>query len=131
MGESARKVHSAQAFVPGVEPSARCASQCPFFDFFKKGMQELLAGGGAAFREYITHGIMCSVDVYLHPAARAELASLPTPERGRSQWRAFHRQVGAAMVVATIGPDAGVDAHGFARAVKVAQQRLSALEGVE
>lgn len=53
------------------------------------------------------------------------------PRAGRSQWRAFYRQVGAAMVVAAIGPEARVDARGFARAVKVAQQRLSALEGVE
>lgn len=53
------------------------------------------------------------------------------PRAGRSQWRAFYRQVGAAMVIAAIGPEATVDASGFARAVKVAQQRLNALEGVE
>ncbi len=109
------------------------------------------------------------MDVSFHPAARAELDSLPAPERramdhaieklqalgaqlpfphasrvrgaatlfelrpraGRSRWRAFYRQVGMAMVVAAIGPEATVDARGFARAAKVAQQRLNALEGVE
>ena len=49
------------------------------------------------------------------------------PRAGRSKWRAFYRQVGAAMVIAAIGPEATVDA----RAVKVAQQRLNDLEGVE
>ncbi len=35
------------------------------------------------------------------------------------------------MVIAAIGPEAAVDPRGFARAVKVAQQRLKILEGVE
>ncbi len=53
------------------------------------------------------------------------------PHAGRSRWRAFYPQVGAAMVIAAIGPEAAVDPRGFARAVKVAQQRLEILEGVE
>ena len=53
------------------------------------------------------------------------------PRAGRSKWRAFYRQVGAAMVIAAIGPEATIDARGFARALKVAQQRLNDLEGVE
>ncbi len=53
------------------------------------------------------------------------------PRAGRSPWRAFYRQVGAAMVIAAIGPEATVDPRGFARAVRLAQQRLKALEGVE
>ncbi len=109
------------------------------------------------------------MEVYFHPAARAELDALPAaeqraidhaveklealgsqilfphaskvrgaatlfelrPRAGRSPWRAFYRQVGAVMVIAAIGPEAGVDARGFARAVAAAQERLSALEGVE
>lgn len=53
------------------------------------------------------------------------------PRTGRSKGRAFYRQVGATVVIAAIGPEATVDARGFARAVKVAQQRLNDLEGVE
>ncbi len=109
------------------------------------------------------------MDVLIHPVARADLDSLPAPERramdhaieklqavgaqlpfphasrvrgvatlfelrpraGRSRWRAFYRQVGGTMVIAAIGPEATVDARGFARAVKVTQQRLNTLEGVE
>lgn len=53
------------------------------------------------------------------------------PRAGRSPWRAFYRQVGAAMVIAAIGPEATVDPRGFARAVRVAERRLNTLEGVE
>jgi hypothetical protein len=53
------------------------------------------------------------------------------PRAGRGQWRAFYQQIGAMMVIAAIGPEAKVDARGFARAVKVAQQRLKALGGAE
>jgi hypothetical protein len=35
------------------------------------------------------------------------------------------------MVIAAIGPEATVDARGFARAVNIAQQRLNPPEGVE
>jgi hypothetical protein len=31
------------------------------------------------------------------------------PRAGRSPWRAFYRQVGAAMVIAAIGPETNVD----------------------
>ena len=53
------------------------------------------------------------------------------PRGGRSSWRAFYRQVGPAMVIAAIGPEARTDARGFARAVKAALQRLSAIQEVE
>lgn len=106
------------------------------------------------------------MDVYFHPAARAELDALPAAERraidhaveklqalgaelpfphasyvegaglfelrpraGRSRWRAFYRQIGAAMIIAAIGSEARVNARGFARAVKAAQRRLDTLEG--
>jgi len=109
------------------------------------------------------------MEVYFHPAARAELNKLSTaeqravdhaveklealgsqlpfphaskvraaatlfelrPRAGRSAWRAFYRQVGDIMVVAAIGPEARVDARGFARSVRAAQERLGALEGVD
>ena len=53
------------------------------------------------------------------------------PRGGRSPWRAFYRQVGEAMVIAAIGPEAGVDARRFTRAVEAAQRRLSGLKGVK
>ncbi len=109
------------------------------------------------------------MEVYFHPAARAELDALPAAERraidhaveklaalgaqlpfphaskvrgattlfelrpraGRSRWRAFYRQVGEAMVIAAIGPEAQADARGFTHAVEDAQQRLGAMEGVK
>ncbi len=109
------------------------------------------------------------MEVYFHPAARADLDALPASEKraidhaveklqalgaqlpfphasrvrgvatlfelrpraGRSRWRAFYRQVGAAMIIAAIGPEAQVDTRGFARAVERAQRRLRIVEGVE
>lgn len=50
------------------------------------------------------------------------------PRAGRSRWRAFYRQVGGAMVIAAIGPEAEVDNRGFTRAVAAAQERLRSLE---
>ncbi len=50
------------------------------------------------------------------------------PRAGRSQWRAFYRQVGTILVIAAIGPEAGVDRRGFVRAVAAAQRRVAALE---
>ncbi len=109
------------------------------------------------------------MEVYFHPAARAELDALPAaeqravdhaveklealgsqipfphastvrgavtvfelrPRAGRSPWRAFYRQIGAVMVIAAIGPEARMDARGFARAVAAARERLSALGEAE
>ncbi len=51
------------------------------------------------------------------------------PRQGRSQWRAFYRRVGPVMVVASIGPEAGRDSRGFARAVADAVARLADEEG--
>jgi hypothetical protein len=50
------------------------------------------------------------------------------PRQGRSPWRAFYRQIGSALVVGAIGPEATVDPRGFARAVRVAQERLDQVE---
>ena len=50
------------------------------------------------------------------------------PRRGNSPWRAFYRRIGEAAVVGSIGPEAQVDAKGFAKAVRLAKLRLS-LEG--
>jgi hypothetical protein len=46
------------------------------------------------------------------------------PRGGRSRWRAFYRQVGAAFVIGAIGPEADVDGKGFRRAVLAAEQRI-------
>ncbi len=53
------------------------------------------------------------------------------PRAGRSRWRVFYRQVGTVMIIAAIGPEARVDARGFARAVEQAQRRLRSAEGGE
>jgi hypothetical protein len=50
------------------------------------------------------------------------------PRQGRSPWRAFYRRIGSALVVAAVGPEAGVDPKRFTRAVKAAEQRLQQLE---
>jgi hypothetical protein len=50
------------------------------------------------------------------------------PRAGRSPWRALYRQVGSAMVIAAIGPEAKVNRRGFAAAVKRAEARLAELE---
>jgi hypothetical protein len=50
------------------------------------------------------------------------------PRAGRSRWRAFYRQIGQVMWVGAIGPDAGVDRLGFARAVRSATRRLGEIE---
>ena len=53
------------------------------------------------------------------------------PRQGRSPWRAFYGQIGDALVVAAIGPEAGVDPRGFTRAVTSAQRRLDDVEQEE
>ncbi len=49
------------------------------------------------------------------------------PRAGRSPWRAFYRQIGNQIVIAAFGPEAQVDARGFARSVGIAEERLAAL----
>ena len=53
------------------------------------------------------------------------------PRGGRSPWRALYRQIGDAMVIGGIGPEANVDRRGFNRAVRRAGQRLDSLEADE
>ncbi|MBO4205050.1 type II toxin-antitoxin system RelE/ParE family toxin [Micromonospora echinofusca] len=50
------------------------------------------------------------------------------PRAGRSPWRAFYRQIGSALVVGAIGPEAEVDPRGFRRATSNAEQRLDEVE---
>jgi len=50
------------------------------------------------------------------------------PRQGNSPWRAFYCRVGDTFVIASIGPEADVDAHGFTRAVDAAQQRCEAID---
>ena len=50
------------------------------------------------------------------------------PRQGNSPVRAFYRRVGDRLVVAAIGPEAQADPRGFNRAVRVALDRLAALE---
>jgi|SRR5215472_2060016 len=50
------------------------------------------------------------------------------PRAGRSQFRAFYRQIDQWMVIGAIGPEHGVDARGFQLAVRQAEDRLEAFE---
>ncbi|MGL5824008.1 MAG: type II toxin-antitoxin system RelE/ParE family toxin [Nocardioides sp.] len=50
------------------------------------------------------------------------------PRQGRSPWRAFYRQIGDALVVGAIGPEAEVDPRGFTRSVRSAERRLEEVE---
>ena len=49
------------------------------------------------------------------------------PRGGRSPWRAIYRRVGRLMVVLAIAPEAQRDKAGFDRAVRTAEDRLTAL----
>lgn len=53
------------------------------------------------------------------------------PRAGRSPWRAFYRRRGDVFVLASIGPEAQVDALGFRRAVRMADERLAPLDREE
>ncbi|MET8362427.1 hypothetical protein AB0J68_02245 [Micromonospora sp. NPDC049580] len=69
--------------------------------------------------------------VLYHPEAIVELNALPgelRPRGGRSRWRAFYSGVGAAFVVGSIGPEAGVNRRGFNRAVAAAEERIKEVE---
>ena len=50
------------------------------------------------------------------------------PRQGRSPWRAFYRRSGERLVVGSIGPEAGKNRLGFGRAVKAAEERITAFE---
>lgn len=47
------------------------------------------------------------------------------PRQGRSRWRAFYRRDGARLVVAAIGPEAGVNRREFERALRQAAERFA------
>lgn len=53
------------------------------------------------------------------------------PRGGRSRWRAFYRRVDDMLIIGSIGPEAGVDARGFTRAVDAAEERITQYEEQE
>jgi hypothetical protein len=50
------------------------------------------------------------------------------PRAGRSPWRGFYRRIGTEIVIGAFGPEAQVDPPGFTRAVRMAEDRLAAIE---
>ena len=50
------------------------------------------------------------------------------PRQGRSLWRVFYRQIGQALVIGAVGPEARVDPQSFDRAVAAAEGRLDSVE---
>jgi hypothetical protein len=50
------------------------------------------------------------------------------PRGGRSPWRALYRQIGGEFIVAAVGPEAQVDARGFAAVCRRAEARLAEIE---
>jgi hypothetical protein len=51
------------------------------------------------------------------------------PRRGRSRWRPLYRRADEALfAVLAIGPEAEIDKEGYAKAVRLAKQRLRRLE---
>jgi hypothetical protein len=51
------------------------------------------------------------------------------PRRGRSRWRPLYRRIDeAAFAVLAVGPEAEIDRAGYAKAVRLAKQRLKRLE---
>lgn len=54
------------------------------------------------------------------------------PRSGDSPWRAFYRQVGGTIfIVAAVGPEANVKPRDFDKAIRLAEERLEALEEEE
>lgn len=54
------------------------------------------------------------------------------PRRGRSRWRPLYRRVDEALfAILAIGPEAEIDKAGYAKAVRLAKQRLKRLEKAE
>lgn len=51
------------------------------------------------------------------------------PRRGRSRWRPLYRRAEETLfAILAIGPEAGIDKAGYAKAVRLAKQRLKRLE---
>jgi hypothetical protein len=50
------------------------------------------------------------------------------PRAGRSRWRPLYARVKRTFVILSVGPEAEIDARGFGRAVKAAEQRLSEIK---
>lgn len=50
------------------------------------------------------------------------------PRSGRSRWRPIYRQVADTFVILAVGPEAVIDAAGFAAAVGRAKERFESLE---
>jgi hypothetical protein len=50
------------------------------------------------------------------------------PRSGRSRWRPIYRQVADTFVILAVGPEAVIDAAGFAAAVGRAKERLESLK---
>lgn len=54
------------------------------------------------------------------------------PRRGRSRSRPIYRRVGGVIfAILAVGPEAGIDKAGYARAVRAARQRLNRLDKVK
>jgi hypothetical protein len=54
------------------------------------------------------------------------------PRRGRSRWRPLYRRIDEALfAILAIGPEAEIDKAGYAKAVRLAKQRLGRLEKAE
>ena len=54
------------------------------------------------------------------------------PRRGRSRWRPIYRRAEEELfAVLVVGPEAGIDRAGYARAVRLAKQRHNGLEKAE
>ncbi len=53
------------------------------------------------------------------------------PRAGRSQFRAFYRQIDQWMLIGSVGPEFGVNPKGFRLAVQQAEDRLKAFEETE
>jgi hypothetical protein len=67
---------------------------------------------------------------YPHSSRIQRVANLRElrPRAGRSPWRGFYRRIGAEIVIGAFGPEAQTDQPGFARAVRLAEERLDAEE---
>lgn len=50
------------------------------------------------------------------------------PRRGRSPWRGLYRRVGGVLVMLAVAPEGKQDRRGFAKALAVAEGRLSEVE---
>ena len=54
------------------------------------------------------------------------------PRRGRSRWRPLYRRIGEPLfAILAVGPEAEIDKAGYAKALRLAKQRLKRLEKVK